>query len=105
MKLYWHEYNPWADSVVYVPAEELAEAIAGGTTYILDENRTVPYDAAFILERWFKRGPVDCYILPQPSGDHSVGARYGKEGSEYFSPYNQNPEKVIALLKKYGGKR
>jgi hypothetical protein len=98
----WHDVNPWADQIVYVPAEELAEAIAGGSTRLGSlAGPIVPYDAAFILERWRRHPAIDAYILPQPEGRHSVGVRYGAEGSEYYSPHNQNPEKVQALLEKY----
>lgn len=99
MKLHWHKANPWADAIVYVPAEELAEAIAGGT--IITLNGVKPYEAAAILQRWKRHKKIDAYILPQPSGQHSVGVRYGSEGSQYYSPHNANPEKVQALLDKY----
>jgi hypothetical protein len=98
---HWHPFNPWAEYAVYVPAEELAEAIAGGTVRIGLNGPTVDNDAAFILERWRRHPAIDAYILPQPEGRHSVGVRYGREGSQYYSPHNQNPEKVEELLQRY----
>lgn len=98
MKPHWP--NPW--HVVYVPIEELAGAVAGlgktwrdvdGSTFIMTEERT--------LEHWRQAGDkLDAYILPQRSGFHSIGIRYGAEGSEYLSPMS-DVAKVQALLKKY----
>lgn len=42
---HWHEHNPWADVVVYVPLEQLAEAVAGGVIWSGDAART--YSAEF----------------------------------------------------------
>jgi hypothetical protein len=54
-----------------------------------------------VLDMWTQSGKrVDAYILPQPSGDHSIGIRYGKQGSEYLSPMGER-SKVQALLDKY----
>jgi len=82
--LYWHKYNPWKDDVVYVPIESLAKCT---------------YDSMRNLDRWTKEhgGKLDAYILPQPSGDHCIGVRYGREGSEYMSPHGI-PKKVQELL-------
>lgn len=103
---HWHDFNPWADRLVYVPdLYELAECVAHGTIHILAENKTVPYTPELAVEHWLQHGPrVDAYILPQPSGNHSIGIRYGAEGSEYFSPHNAKPHKTQALLDKYGSK-
>lgn len=101
MQPHWHEYNPWADRVVYVPIEELAEAIAGGDVRLTD-GTVVPLDADFLLEHWNGLGEyLDAYILPSRSERASVGVRYGAEGPEYDSPYNRNPERVAELLEKY----
>jgi hypothetical protein len=102
MKQHWHDQNPWRDKIVYVPIERLAECVAGGT--ILDVDGVVrPYNVAWLLAHWAQGGrdKLDAYILPQPSGDHSLGVRYGAEGSEYYSPYNRNREKTLALLAEY----
>jgi len=99
---YWHDVNPWADSVVYVPIERLAECVAGGTISIYSTGVVVPYDVAYVLQHFAQSGNrLDAYILPQPSGDHSLGVRYGAEGSEYFSPHNAHPEKTRALLEEF----
>jgi hypothetical protein len=99
MKPYWT--NPWKD-VVYVPIEELAECDYGldkwcgqsnGPSFILTKEK--------ILEHWRSAGDkLDAYILPCASGFHSIGIRYGEEGSEYLSPLGDK-DKVAALLKKY----
>lgn len=96
-----HWPNPWPD-VVYVPIEELAECHAGlgqrygdvdGKSYILTKER--------VLEHWRRAGEkLDAYILPQPSGFHSIGIRYGSEGPDYLSPLGEC-SKVTALLGKY----
>jgi len=99
---HWHEHNPWADAVVYVPIARLAECVAGGTITIFKTGKVVPYDVAYVLKHFAQGGDkLDAYILPQPSGDHSLGVRYGAEGSEYFSPHNAHPEKTRALLAEY----
>jgi hypothetical protein len=87
---HWHNFNPWADHIVYLP--DLKELSA-----CLD-----PYDPERQLNRWLReRGEkLDAYILPQPSGWHDCGVRYGEEGSEYYSPHI---DRYIAdlLLNKY----
>lgn len=95
-----HWNNPW--EVVYVPIEELAECDAGlgktcgtmnGPSFILTKEK--------ILEHWRSAGSkLDAYILVQPNGFHSIGIRYGNEGSQYLSPMG-NKDKVAELLKKY----
>lgn len=101
MKPHWP--NPY--NVVYVPIEELAECHGGlgdlcetidGVRYTLTKEK--------VLEHWKEYediyGKVDAYILPQPSGFHSIGIRYGEADFQYVSPYG-NKEKVAALLKRY----
>lgn len=72
MEPYWHEYNPWKDKVVYLGVRELVQVVG------LDKFTTI------ILEYGSK---IDVYLLPQPSGDHSFGVRYGPDGCEYLSLY------------------
>jgi hypothetical protein len=98
MTPHWHDQNPWRDKIVYVPLERLAECVAGGT--ISDHTGAIePYDVAFVLRFWAQGGDkLDGYILPQPGGFHSIGVRYGAEGSQYLSPHNAHPEKTAALL-------
>lgn len=96
-----HWPNPWSD-VVSVPIEELAECHVGlgsvcgsmsGPPFILTKEK--------ILEHWHHAGrPLDAYILPQPSGHHDMGIRYGAEGSQYLSPAGDR-DKVAALLRKW----
>lgn len=90
MKLYWHRYNPWKDSIVYVPIEELAECVAEGYHMTKEE----------ILKHWSQDGKkLDAYILPEPVF-HSMGIRYGREGREYISPMGDQ-KKLAELLKRY----
>jgi hypothetical protein len=100
---HWHDVNPWRDQITYVPIERLAECAAGGTIALGIGGEVVPFDVPFILEHWAScgRDKLDAYILPQPHGRHSIGVRYGAEGSEYFSPHNANPEKTAALLAEF----
>lgn len=103
MTAHWHDVNPWRDSVVYVPLERLAACAAGGLVREVDGS-VVPYDADWILRHWRRcGGQLDAYILPQPSGVHSIGVRYGADGPEYLSPHNENPDLTNALLAEYGG--
>lgn len=89
---HWHDFNPWADKIVYVPSlEELAQCCS------TDIERTV--------ERWRTNGSrLDAYILPNPSSWHSIGVRYGPKGPDYLSPYNRFNETTKSLLLKYGPK-
>jgi hypothetical protein len=102
MKQHWHEHNPWADSVVYVPIERLAECVAGGTIAV-SGGGSEPYDVARVLQHFQQvgRDKLDAYILPQPDGVHSLGVRYGAESSEYYSPHNAHPELTQALLEEF----
>lgn len=99
---HWHEYNPWKDRIVYVPIEELAEALAGGDIGLRDGS-IVPLDAAFLLDHWNQHGELlDAYILP--SGEpfrNSPGIRYGCDGPDYVSPGNTNREALQELLDKH----
>jgi hypothetical protein len=93
------------NNVVYVPIEELAECVysldqscgdVNGSTFIMTKEK--------MLELWKQAGDkLDAYILPQSSGFHSIGVRYGSEGYEYISPLGDKT-KVQALLEKYSGK-
>lgn len=66
---------------------------SNGPSFILTKEK--------VLEHWKTAGDkLDAYILPCPSGWHCIGVRYGKEGSEYLSPFGDN-DKVTALLEKY----
>ena len=104
-KPHWHEHNPWRDQITYVPIERLARCVAGGT--ILDADGVVrPYSVAWLLAHWAQNGRsrLDAYILPQPDGRHSLGVRYGAEGSEYFSPHNAHPDLTRELLAEFAGR-
>lgn len=89
---HWHDFNPWADNVIYLP--DLAELSA-----CLNPDQPLSQ-----LERWERERDarlLDAYILPQPDGQHSCGIRWGKEGEEYYSPYI-DPYIASLLISKYG---
>jgi len=105
---YW--VNPWKEAIS-VPIEELAECHAGlGQPYryvdtqriqFADKSTTYLLTKENVLEHWKDVGDrLDAYILPQPSGFHSIGIRYGAKDHEYLSPLGDK-EKVQALLDKY----
>jgi hypothetical protein len=98
--IYWHEYNPWKDILIYVPINELAEcAMVIGAAYTDENGQHQEYTAQTALNQWRKTGEkLDAYVLPSvtPTG----GIRYGMEGSEYLSP-GFYPEKIQALIDKY----
>jgi hypothetical protein len=96
-----HWINPWEDAIP-VPIEELAECHAHlGGTYRNMNGDAFPLTKETILEHWGNAGEkLDAYVLPCVSGYHSIGIRYGAEGSEYLSPAGDK-EKVQALLNKY----
>ncbi len=87
---HWHSQNPWADRIIYLPdLIELANCIRPDGT-----------DGS-LLKHWLSYGPkLDAYILPQKSGNHSCGIRFGADSSEYLSP---SINKYIAelLISKY----
>ncbi len=96
-----HWPNPW-DDVVYVPIEELAACYAalGQDCIDIDGSRFV-WTVDRVLEHWRSAGDkLDAYILPQPSGWHDIGIRYGSKGNQYLSP-GADRERVTALLKRY----
>jgi len=96
-----HWVNPW-ENAIPVPIEELAECHANlGGIYRNQFNKADWLTKEAVLEHWNSAGDkLDAYILPQPSGFHSIGIRYGARDSEYLSPMGDK-EKVQALLNKY----
>lgn len=99
---HWHHSNPWADKAVYVPLEEMAEAVAGGTIMVGPDRRIVDRDPRYLLQGWKAYGDkLDAYILPQPHGQHAAGVRYGPRDSDYLSLSPQSPARVAELLAKY----
>lgn len=80
---HWHDFNPWAANLVYLPSilEALGEAA---------ENR--------IFADYGQQ--VDLYLLRSPEGAHSCGIRYGRELHEYLSPAI-NAAHAETLLRKY----
>ncbi len=98
LKVHWE--NPWKDAVP-VPIEELAECYTAlnelcrtitGSSFILTKEH--------LLHQWTIGGPADAYILPQPSGNHSIGIRFSNRPNDYLCPEGDKV-KVQALLDKY----
>lgn len=102
---HWHEYNPWKDYVVYVTLEELADCFYGLNNSCGDGNGgSFIYTKELLLEHWKETGDkLDAYILPQSSGYHDMGIRFGKEPCEYLSPMGVS-SKLSSLLKSKGWK-
>jgi len=86
---HWHDFNPWAEKIIYVPLKELAEALS------------IPRDVHGTLDIWHRYGyRLDGYILEAVNGNHSAGVRYGEEPDQYLLPYC-DPVKLQALIEKY----
>lgn len=104
---HWHKYNPWKNDIVYISLEEAAECCEGGliSLGVHNDNVTVQRDKWFLFQQWKLVGDkLDAYILPQPSGDHCIGIRYGKKDYQYLSPGIQNMQnlrKINEILKKF----
>lgn len=86
---HWHDHNPWADRLVYLPdIDELSACLD-------------PYNPTRHAKGWRKQHKkLDAYILRQPNGEHSCGVRFGKRGESYYSPHI-NPYIAALLLTKY----
>lgn len=98
---HWHEYNPWQDKVVYVPIEELAEALAGGQVRLPDGS-IAENDKERLLEVWDQYSHLlDAYILPGQALGFSAGIRYGSHGPEYLSLYIRDQSAVRELFERY----
>lgn len=90
---HWHDFNPWADRLIYAP--DLDEFLA-----CLQHPQTI----AAYREKCLTYGKIDAYILLQPSGHHSGGIRYGSQGSEYLSPH-MNHAKLEVLARRLAPER
>lgn len=114
---HWHDFNPWADSIVYLPSmEEFAECHAGLHEYC-DCSRIGGSPHELMTIEWIiehalnnarirqgtQNPKVDAYILPQPSGQHCLGLRIGPEPEEYQSPAC-NAKVAQYFIDKYRGK-
>jgi hypothetical protein len=100
---HWHEYNPWADRLVYVTVEELAACVAGGEILDSMTGKVSAYDVEHVLREFRQYGDLlDAYILPNsgsPSG-YSLGLRYGMNGRDYLSPGPGNLAALKATLER-----
>lgn len=97
---HWPQPKQWADRVVPVEVEDLADCLASLGRMRLEADgtrRVLTADAAAAGWRSMSHGAVDAYILPQPDGMHSAGIRYGADEPEYLS-LNCDQGKLAALL-------
>lgn len=99
---HWDQYNPWRERVVYVPLEELADALADGSSVQLPDGRVVEYTAELMLEHWRQNSyELDGYILPNGPHGLSVGVRFGSHGHEYLSLHVRDWGKIQELHDRY----
>ena len=64
-------------------------------------NHPRPEERAEVLRRWLaQHEKLDAYIIPAPSGWHSLGARYGNGEAEYVSFTADAGPELEALLAK-----
>lgn len=99
---HWDQYNPWREKVVYVPLEELADALADGSSIELQDGSIVEYTAELMLEHWRQNSyELDAYILPGQALGYSVGVRYGSHGAEYLSLYVRDQSRIEELYQRY----
>lgn len=98
----WDQYNPWREKLVYVPLEELAEALADDSNVQLPDGRVVKNTAERLLGNWQQYGyELDGYLLPNDVLGYSVGVRYGSHDNEYLSLYARDRSKIEALYLQY----
>lgn len=86
---HWHDHNPWADRLIYLPdLEELSAC--------LDSANPTRH-----LDRWLnEHSKLDAYLIRNPNGFHSCGLRYGPEEDQYLSP-QINEYLAELLMSKY----
>ena len=117
---HWHDFNPWAHELVYLPTLEEAARVCTreGDTIRLTDGNVVPHDVAFKVKHWLDQsirydtpGKLDAYLLCDgplsirwagPREFH-CGVRWGREREQYFSPMVQDEALAKALFLKYGG--
>lgn len=88
---HWHDFNPWAAELCYIPSLEEAAAL------VYEKSDRI----ADLVSHWKQSGgnKLDAYILSQPSGWRALGIRFGKEPEQYFS-YDCDKERAAILLEK-----
>ncbi|MEQ1950958.1 hypothetical protein [Mesorhizobium sp. CN2-181] len=96
---FWHGQNPWADSLVYVPIEELAAcSMLIGRNLQLADGTTVICTIEHMLNHWHEYGDkLDAYVLTGPL--LTGGVRFGPEGENYLSPGFSLPKLRELMIK------
>ena len=111
---HWHDFNPWAAEIVYLPSMEEFALCHGGLNKIWDCSATggsaeelMTMDK--LIDHMLNNArikqdttdpKVDPYILPQPTGRHSLGLRIGPNPEDYHSP-DCNREIAAYFIRKY----
>lgn len=99
---HWDQYNPWRDKIVYVPLEELAEALADGSQVRLADGNVVEYTPELMLEHWRQYGyELDAYLLPGQALGFSIGVRYGSHAPDYLSLHARDQSKIEDLYARH----
>jgi hypothetical protein len=97
---HWHDFNPWATEVVYIPSlEEIAACLERPEQQIQRwKEQAVRYNGderlldAYILRDGIRARVRECH----------VGIRWGKSPEQYFSPYVADQSIALLLWKKFG---
>jgi hypothetical protein len=99
---HWDQDNPWREKLVYVPLEELADALADGRTIQLTDGSVVEYTPELMMEHWHQYSDqLDAYLIPGAEFGYSVGIRYGANDSDYLSLYAPDQTKLLYLFQQY----
>jgi len=99
---HWHDENPYAENIAYVPIEELAACCAGGSLALRDGS-IVAQTPERILAHWRESGArLDAYVLlggdRHLSADPGAGVRYGPGPGDYISPLVKDRERFAAMV-------
>lgn len=97
---HWHDSNPWAETAVYVPIEELADCVAG-TKLAEVSGKVVDLTRERVLEHWHAAagpdGKLDAYML-SGAGGLCAGVRFGPKPQDYLSPHILDIHRARELL-------
>ena len=75
--IYWHEYNPWANKVVYITERDLRQLL--GDEYVERNITQLTHKIdAYLIAPWKKDVNFSC------------GVRWGAKPEEYLSPHVEN---------------
>jgi hypothetical protein len=96
---WWHEQNPWKDSLIYVDIHDLAECALLIGSQVRVDGELITFTKADVLHHWSQYGNrLDPYVLTGKT--ITGGIRYGAEGSHYLSP-GFSTAMLVGLIRKY----